>query len=197
MTTQETTRVVTPEAMISYPFVWEPYAGKDGTDEPKYSASFVFPQGTDLSALQRAALTAGLAKWGDKFKEMLQLGQIRMPFRTDWAAKGYPEGSTFINARSKNKPGIVLPTAGADGKPMELTDRDQLFAGCIVRASVTSFAYDRNGNKGVSFALNNIQYLRTGERLDNRVPAKDEFGPVDETPVPMSGDPLADIASML
>jgi hypothetical protein len=44
-----------------------------------------------------------------------------------------------------------------------------------VRASLRAFAYDTNGNKGVSFGLNNIQKLGEGQRLDGRKAATDEF----------------------
>jgi hypothetical protein len=44
-----------------------------------------------------------------------------------------------------------------------------------VRAQLRAFSYDSNGNKGVSFALNNIQKLGDGERLDNRQAATDAF----------------------
>jgi hypothetical protein len=174
MSDTQNTRVVTPEAIISFPYLWEPYEGGDG--EPKFSASFIFLEGTDITVLRRAAIAAGVAKWGEAtFTSMVKNGQARMPFREDWETKGYPEGSIFVNARSKNRPGVVEPFAGPDGRPLQLTDRDKMFAGCKVRASLTAFGYDRKGNKGVSFALNNVQWLATGERLDNRVAAQDEF----------------------
>ena len=56
-----------------------------------------------------------------------------------------------------------------------ITDPDEVYAGAIVRASVTSFSYDVSGNKGVSFALNNVQKIRDGERLDGRARAQDDF----------------------
>ncbi|HKJ88554.1 MAG TPA: ssDNA-binding protein, partial [Gammaproteobacteria bacterium] len=53
-----------------------------------------------------------------------------------------------------------------------------------VRASVRPFAYDTQGNRGVSFALNNIQLLRDGERLDSRVAPEEDFDAVE--PVDLS-----------
>ena len=44
-----------------------------------------------------------------------------------------------------------------------------------VRASLIAFAYDTQGNKGVSFALGNVQVYDDGARLDNRKAAADEF----------------------
>jgi hypothetical protein len=44
------------------------------------------------------------------------------------------------------------------------------------RATVAPFAYNQAGNRGVSFALNNLQICRMdGERLDGRRAAKEDF----------------------
>ena len=44
-----------------------------------------------------------------------------------------------------------------------------------MRASLRPFTYDTNGSKGVSFALQNLQKLRDGERIDGRLRPEDEF----------------------
>ena len=44
-------------------------------------------------------------------------------------------------------------------------DPDDIYSGCICVASVTAFAYDQAGNKGVSFFLNSVLKLRDGDRL--------------------------------
>lgn len=188
--TETSTRVVTPEATLSFPHLFEPSA-IDENSEPKYSASFLFDADTDISALKKVANDAGKAKWGDKYIEMAKTGQIRSPFRTDGESKGYPEGTVFVGARSKKKPGIVLPwNDPTTGKPAQLTDEELVYPGCKVRASLTAFAYDRAGNKGVSFALNNVQWLADGERLDSSVAATDDFDAVEEAPKPASIDDL-------
>lgn len=195
-------RVITPEAILSYPHLFEPNAMDDGA-EPKYSACFVFPADADLKELKAAALEAAQEKWGSKAAKMIRDGKLRMPFRTDGEEKGYPEGSTFINCRSNRRPGIVstVPDPKNGGKPSVITDDEEVYAGCIVRASVTAFAYDVNGNRGVSFALGNVQKIRDGERLDGRVSAEDEFK-ADDTIASLddltdeageSGDDLSDL----
>jgi hypothetical protein len=208
----ENTRVITPEAILSYPHVFTPQAppARKGEQEgePKYSAAFVFTkeaQATKAYAALRAAANSVLkAVWGGgirvgkkKFtlKQALDAGHLNTPFRTDWAEKGYPEGSIYINARSKAKPGIVSSIPDPNkinpktGKPMPMTieDEDAVYPGVIVRASVTAFTYDTAGNRGVSFALNNIQVIRDGDRLDSRVAAESEFES-DETLTPQLED---------
>ncbi len=193
MSTSET-RIITPEAVLSFPHLYEPWAN-DPKDDPKYCASLIFLAGTDISALKTAAIVAGVAKFGDKFKEMLEKKQLMMPFRTDWEAKGYPEGCTFINTRSQNRPGVVGPYAGPDGRPKALEDPEKMYPGAIVRASITAFGYDRSGKKGVSFGLNNVQWLEDGDRLDTRVAAADDFDAPQGAATPTSG--AADLTDLL
>ncbi|HVZ42983.1 MAG TPA: ssDNA-binding protein, partial [Ramlibacter sp.] len=50
----------------------------------------------------------------------------------------------------------------------------ELYAGLIVRASVRPYYYPQQGG-GIAFGLGNIQVLRDGPRLDNRLAAEDEF----------------------
>ena len=168
----------TPEAIISYPKLFQPDAFGGG--EPKYSAALIFVDGTDLTELKTAAVEVAVAKWGEKAKAMLSSGELRTPFRTDVEAKGYPEGATFLNVRSKQRPGIVsqVPDASNGGKPTVITDEGAIVAGARVFAAISPFAYDSNGNKGVSFGLNHIQLIRpptAEERLDGRVAAEDTF----------------------
>ena len=59
------TRVITPDAILSYPHVFDVWAGKDGTQKPSYSATFIFVEGTDLTALKAAVVEAGRAKWAN------------------------------------------------------------------------------------------------------------------------------------
>lgn len=182
------TRVQTPAAKLSYPHLFEPWVSPKNPGQPaQYSCTLVFipailkeyPKlGTDLKALKQVVVTAGRAKWA-KFDEMVKAGKLKLPFRDDVATKGYPEGSIFINVRSNQKPGIVMPHAGPDGKPMQLTDTALIYPGAIVRASLTAFAYDNVG-QGVSLALNNIQWLGHGDRLDNRVEAVDDFEAIED-----------------
>jgi hypothetical protein len=178
------TLVVTPKAMLSYPHLDVPQKGQKPTDKDKYSATFVFDDGTDLSALEAAALAAAEEKWPGKAREMFRTGALRSPFRKDAEAKGYKPGSVFVNTRSERKPGLVYLHAGsekdAQGRalPARIPEdkvREDLYPGCFVRAQLRAFAYDSNGNKGVSFALNNIQKLADGERIDGRQDATEAF----------------------
>lgn len=168
-------RVITPEAILSYPNLFTARADQKGTF--KFSCALVFPEGTSLTGLKAAAIGVLVEKFGKaKAADMVKTKAVKLPFRDDAEAKGYPAGSIFINVRANQQPGIVsrIPDPKS-GRPMPITDPDEVYAGCRVRASITAFWYDTEGNKGVSFGLNNIQKIGDGERLDGRRPAEDEF----------------------
>lgn len=182
--------VITPQAVLSYPHLHAPQEPMKGnTGKAKYSATLVFPAGTDLAALEAAAVEAAATKFGAELKlpngtklsvkEALARGILRSPFRRDGDMKGYPEGSVFINCRTEQQPQVVYayPDA-ATGKPAVMPKekiRDEMYPGALVRASIVAFGYENSGNKGVSFALNNLQKLGEGERIDGRKAADAEF----------------------
>lgn len=200
-------KIITPEAILSYPHLDKPVQGSDSEGKPsgtpKYSCALVFKPGSDLSGLQRAVKAAADAKWPGKLQELLAKHKasiqnggpfiFRLPFRND-AKPGYPEGSTFVNVRTEQRPGLVYAHAAEATKKPALVPESEIlrvfYAGAVVRASLTAYAYDKNGNKGVSLSLNNLQKIRDGERLDNRTAAEDEFT------VDLSAAP-ADLAGLL
>jgi hypothetical protein len=199
------TRVITPEAILSFPRLFVPDSGPQEEGEApqaeKYSAALVFTtaaqQTPAYAAMKRAAVQAAVNKLGqEKAVEAIRTGKLRMPFRADWEARGYPEGSTFFNARSKQRPGVVANVQDpATGKPRVITEEDQvvggrfeMYSGSTVIASVNFFYYDRKGNKGIGVGLGNVQRVRDGARLDNRVAAENEFeAGLDEVPASLDG----------
>ncbi len=158
-----------PMGRVSFPAVFEPKSFKG--QPAKYSLVLIWPEDTDLKELKRAAHNAAVEKHGkDKTKWPKK---FKMPFRSgDEEREGQPEyaGSIFITASSKERPQVV------DAKLQPITKEDQSFyAGCYARASLIAFCYDQMGNQGVSFALQNVQKLKDGEKLSGRRNAVDEF----------------------
>jgi hypothetical protein len=180
-------RVISPECILSFPDLFE------ADEKGKFGAALVFPAGTDLTELKKAVLAVAQEKFGDKAAAMIQKGQLRFmggphhTFRTDGEDK-YGEGAIYINARSNTRPGIVSIYPDAQGRPSMITDESQIYPGCVCKVSLSPFYYDIDGNKGITWGLNNIQKIRDGDRLDSRVSAADEF----------SADPnaMADLASL-
>lgn len=176
--TTTSTKVITPPVVASYPHLITPQAAEEG-QTAKYSMTGIFAPGADLSALQAAALAAAEAAYPGKGAEMLRTGKLKSPFRKDCEAKGYENCGTFINVRSEKKPGVVFSYKDpATGKAKVMTDAEiekEIYPGAVVRISLNAFAYNQKGNKGISFALNNVQKVADGERIDGRVAAENEF----------------------
>lgn len=181
-TEKRTTKVITPTCTLSFPHLDKAVQAKndDGTPQgkPKFSAAFIFAPGTDRRALEAAADAAGFNRWGDKYAEVKKKFRFKA-IRDDVEEKGYPDGSVFINARTETPPGLVYSHADPETKKPARVAADDIvkvfYPGAQVRASLNAFAYDRNGNKGVAFGLNNIQFVGDGPRLDSRKAAEDEF----------------------
>jgi hypothetical protein len=168
------TKVITPEAVISYPHIFEPQT-PPGASEPVYSCALVFKDDVDITDMKAAVMAVAKEKWGDKTRDLLKAGKIRLPFREDAVDKGYPEGSTFINVKSKQQPGVVSIFAGENGKPAVITNPAEIYPGAVVKASLRAYAYSVNGNNGVAFSLGNLQKTKDGPRMDGRLSAADEF----------------------
>lgn len=171
--TIEDKKCMTPEFRTSYPNVFK--AKSFEGQEPKYGLTMLFSKKADISKLKKAAFNAAVEKWGeDKAKWPKKL---RLPFRDGDAEKadmkGYP-GHIFVSASSKQKPGVV------DQRREAILDEQAFYAGCYARATLIAFAYDRAGNVGVSFSLQNVQKLRDGERFSGRKAAEDEFDAVED-----------------
>jgi len=166
-------KVITPEFRVSFPNVFQPksFEGQD----PKYSLVMLFDKKEDLAALKALAKKAVEDKWPDITKRPKNL---RNPFRDGDTERpdvdGYA-GKLFISASSKMKPRVV------DQSVQDIISDTDFYAGCYARASLTVFAYDTAGNRGVAFGLQNVQKLRDGEPFSGRAKPEDEFEAVKVT----------------
>lgn len=158
--------------------------GEKGT--PKYSITLVFDPAkfTESDKKKFSALVAAVNKeTKDSFKlkdyDFRKPGSFKPGIRKledrvpPFEGDGLPEVGYFLNASSLFKPGVV-DLNGNDVAPEE-GNEDILYRGCYARATLNLFAFDKRGNKGISFQLNNIQVLGDGKRLDNRRSASEEF----------------------
>ncbi len=168
--TETRDKVTTPEFRVSFPAIFDPEKFEEGSD-PKYAITMLFDKDADLKDLKRIAKAALEDKWPDPKKRPKNL---RIPFR-DGAEKDYEgyEGKIFARASSKMRPGLV------DRNLQAIIDPNDFYPGCYARATITAFAYDTKGNRGVAFGLSNVQKLRDGESFSGRVRAEEDF---DELP---------------
>ena len=162
---------MTPTARLSFPHLFEPAAPFSADQEPKYQCDLIFAPDEFLSEIEDAIDAAIVAKWGSE-----QPKRIRRPLKdaADKDAVGYVDGCQYVTARSKRRPAVV------QGRLREpVTDPDEIYGGCYVRASLTAFGYDVSGSRGVSLALNNIWKIRDGEPFGQRRSAEDDFADVE------------------
>jgi len=168
-------KVITGKVRFSYANIWEPKS-INGSD-PKYSVSLIIPKSDTktIKEIQDAieeAKKEGVSKFGGKIPTNLKLplrdGDIDRP--DDEAYKN----SYFVNANSKDRPGIV------DKNVKPVLDQTEVYSGCYGRASITFYAFNQNGNKGIACGLGNIQKLADGEPLSGRTRAENEFETVED-----------------
>lgn len=165
------TKVITSKVRFSYLHVFEPQAINGS--EPKYSVSLIIPKSDKdlVSAIEEAidnAKEAGKSsKFGGKIpanlKTPLRDGDMDRPDDENYA------DSYFLNANCKTKPGLVYKNGDAIENELDL------YSGCYGRASITFYAFNTNGNKGIACGLNNLQKLEDGESLGGRVSAEKDF----------------------
>lgn len=156
--------------------------GKDGKPDgdPKFSILLVFDRKADLSEMEEAVEEAAVAKFGTKARDLLAKNKLGTPIRdaSDYVDEdadddeNYPfnlPGAKMVRFSTKDQPGVV----DQDAEP--LMDKFELYDGCKARVSYRVFAYDTNGNKGVSVALINVQKMGDGKRLSGNPSAEDDF----------------------
>lgn len=169
-------KVITgPNTRWSYANVWEAKSINGGA--PKFSVSLIIPK-TDTVTIEKirkaiqAAYEEGQSKLKGTSKYMPDLEDLKLPLRDgDKERKGDPTyaGCMFINANSSTAPGIV----DADRQP--ILERSEVYSGVYGRASITLYAFNSNGNRGIACGLNNLQKIRDGEPLGGKSSAASDF----------------------
>ena len=183
MNDNQAKKAVIGPVRFSYLHVFEPWAGSDGKNDPKYSACIIIPK-SDKDSLDKvkaaiaAAYKGGLSVFGGslpekgKWNNPLRDGDLERP--ADEAFKD----AYFVNANSKSKPGIVKINPSGNPKYIPIDNQDELYSGCYGYVSLGFFAYGTSGNKGVSAGLNNILKTSDGEYMGGRSDANTDFGDI-------------------
>jgi len=59
-------------------------------------------------------------------------------------------------------------------------NRSDVYSGVYGRASITFYAFNSNGNRGIACGLQNLQLIREGEPLGGKASAESDFATDDE-----------------
>lgn len=177
----QNTKVVTGiNTRLSYANIWEPKSINGGKE--KYSVSLIIPKSDTktVTAIEKAidaAIEEGIGKFGGKKPNKAAL---KLPLRDGDLEKddvNYKD-AYFINANSITAPQIV------DKQVQPILDQTEVYSGCYARVSISFYAFNTNGNRGVACGLGNIQKIRDGEPLGGHSSASDDFTTIGEQSEP-------------
>ncbi len=169
-------KVITgPSTRWSYANVWEAKSINGGT--PKFSVSLIIPKSdTKTVAKIKAAIEAayhdGESKLKGNGKTVPAMSLLKLPLRDGDTERPDDEAyanAYFINANTATAPGIV----DADRNP--ILSHSEVYSGVYGRASITFYAFNSNGNRGIACGLNNLQKIRDGEPLGGKASAESDF----------------------
>ena len=170
------TKVITGvNTRLSYANVWEPKAMEGG--KPKFSVSLIIPKSDTVTvgkikAAIEEAYRDGQSKLKGNAKSVPALSTLRTPLRDgDLERPDDPAyaNAYFVNANSTTAPGVV------DANRNEILDKSEVYSGCYGRASISFYAFNANGNRGIACGLNNLQKIKDGEPLGGRASAESDF----------------------
>ena len=169
-------KVITgPRTRWSYANVWEAKSINGGN--AKYSVSLLIPKDDEdtakkVKAAIQAAYEEGAGKLKGNGKTVPPFAAIKNPLRDgDVERPDDPAyaGHYFINANNSSAPGIV------DANRQPIIERSEVYSGVYGRASITFYAFNANGNKGIACSLNNLQKIADGEPLGGHASAESDF----------------------
>lgn len=171
----------TPKVILGKNTVWSylnAWAPKSINDQatPKYSVSCIIkkdsPDVEKVKAAIKCAYEEGLSKLKGNSKTAPSLEAIKTPLRDgDVERPDDPvyAGCYFVNANSTSAPGIV------DKDVNPILDHSEVYSGCKGRVSITFYAFNNSGNKGIACNLNNLQKWFDGEPLGGKSSPESDF----------------------
>ena len=169
------TKVVTGIVRLSYANIWQAKSINGGA--PKFSTSVLIPK-SDTATVQKikaaiqAAYDEGESKLKGNGKSVPTLATLKTPLRDGDVERPDDEayaGHWFINANSNTAPGVV------DINRQPIMDTSEIYSGVYARVSLSLYAFNSNGNRGIACGLQNIQKIRDGESLGGKANAEDDF----------------------
>jgi len=189
------------------PYIFEKATDEAG-NEKGYEITVLVPK-TDaavIGQLNQMIEATKQAKWGTKqpafvrlpIKDSLQPTAQSGKIPAETGENGYGYGDCYyFRASTKFQPSVLMMYP--DGSKTECIDPNQIFSGVEGYIVVGAYAYDNNGNRGVSFSLEALLTTGQGERIaggggGGKVDAQSAFanigGPV-AAPAPAPAAPQA------
>ena len=169
------TKIVTGVCRLSYANIWQAKSINGGS--PKFSTSVLIPKSdtktiAKVKAAIQAAYDEGAGKLKGNSKTAPSLASLKTPLRDGDTERPDDEayaGHWFLNANSNTAPGVV------DASREPIYDTSEIYSGVYARVSLSFYAFNSNGNRGIACGLQNIQKVRDGESLGGKAKAEDDF----------------------
>ena len=169
------TKIVTGVCRLSYANIWQAKSINGGA--PKFSTSILIPKSdtktiAKVKAAIQAAYEEGEGKLKGNSKSAPSLASLKTPLRDGDIERPDDEayaGHWFLNANSNTAPGVV------DASREPIYDTSEIYSGVYARVSLSFYAFNSNGNRGIACGLQNIQKVRDGESLGGKAKAEDDF----------------------
>lgn len=181
-------KLITPVFRLSFPHMFEAQRmGDDPNSKPKFGtgaiwtpAKFTAHEKVLWQKILKELNAAAMHTFGKEWKKLP--ANIKRGLRNGAekeGMEGYGEGTRFASLTTKTRPGVIgIEKDPETGEYVKINpdegNADEIYPGCYCRATVNVYSYDNKG-KGVALGLRNLQKVKDGPRLDNRVAAEDDF----------------------
>ena len=169
------TQVTTGLVRLSYFNAWKPDP-KDG----KFKTAILIPKTDEetvgkINAAIKELTAEAIKKFGFKNNKLPVTFKTCLRDGDEEKDDDNYAGQYFLNATSKNQPGIVGMERDENNKLKRITDENEVYSGCYARVSLNFYIFDVDGNKGIAAGLNNVQKVRDGEKLAGGSSADSDF----------------------
>lgn len=156
------TQIITGPCRLFYVNAFAPRANDQGVE--KYSTQVLIKKGdkTTLDLIRTAIKHAKddyKAKFGAAFPTdgHLPVRDGDVEFEQGDKPDADYKGHYFLNASSKQKPGIV------DSEGQEIISQSEIYSGLFARVILNFYPFKVKGNRGIAAGLNGIQKIRDGD----------------------------------
>jgi hypothetical protein len=159
--------VITCVARLSFVHFKEPRKQEGSDQKPRYDCAVILPAASDHTPLMNAARKA----WSESEVSKKREKPRATPLKKQSDAgdyEGFGEDGFYFNCATVNVPELF-------NIDMTKAPVDKFYSGCWARVKVRAYAFDKNGNWGVSFGLQGVQFFADDEKLGGGGNASDGF----------------------
>lgn len=159
---------------MAFPYIFEPRKTDDGSE--RYELTLLIkPDHACVKTYSAACLKIASEKFGGEEKARVILRNRPIFKRGEDRINppvGYP-GNLYLSLRSKTMPDFY----SADRRRLTAAQAKELFySGCMVNVISSPWAYDNNGNRGVSHEVISLQFAGHADAFSGRpTSAADDF----------------------